>query len=63
MGKAEPKPRKNPEPEWPSLIAALEATQRCSNCIETKAGTKGCRGCMGDWLEHVRQKGHNTITW
>ena len=61
--KAAPKLRMNPEPVWPTLEDALEAAQKCSKCIETKAGTKGCRVCMGEWLEHIHQKGNVTINW
>ena len=54
--KPEPKPRKIVEPTYDTLEKALEAAKKCSKCLPTKAGTKGCRACMGEWFEEIRQK-------
>jgi hypothetical protein len=54
--KPEPKPRKVVEPTYDTLEKAFEAAKKCSKCMPTKAGAKGCRACMGDWLEEIRQK-------
>ena len=49
-------PRPTHEPEHPSFEAALEAGLLCTKCIPTKAGTKGCRACMGEFFEQIRQR-------
>jgi hypothetical protein len=49
-------PRPTHEPEHGSLEDALEAALLCSKCLPTKAGTKGCRVCMGEYFEHIRQR-------
>ena len=56
-GKCEPKTKENPEPKWPTLEAALAAGEKCPKCIARIAGYKGCRACMGEWFEEIRQKG------
>ena len=48
---------KNPEPTFATLEEALTAAHKCTKCLPTKALTKGCRQCMGEWFEHIRQKG------
>ena len=45
------------EPVFASLEEALEAASKCKKCLPTKYGTKGCRACMGEWFESIRQKG------
>jgi hypothetical protein len=35
---------------------ALAAVHLCTKCIGTKAGTKGCRACMGESFEQIRKK-------
>ena len=45
------------EPEFATLEEALEAAKLCKKCLPTKFGTKGCRACMGDFFEEIRQKG------
>ena len=44
------------EPKWDNLEDALEAAQDCQRCIATKFATKGCRACMGEFFEEIRQK-------
>ena len=48
--------RKHVEPTHKTLEDALKAGQECTKFIATKKGTKGCRACMGDWFEMIRQK-------
>ena len=55
--KASSKPRSDIEPKWASLEQALAAAHECKKCMPTLKGTKGCRACMGEWFEHIRQKG------
>jgi len=55
--KAELKIFKNVEPVHESFEAALKAGLECSKCLPTKKGTKGCRACMGEHFEELRQKG------
>ena len=52
----EPKPRPQVEPTFETLEQALEAAKECKKCLATRAGTKGCRACMGEWFEEIRQK-------
>ena len=47
---------KRVEPTFATLEEALEAAQECKKCLPTKACTKGCRTCMGEWFEHIRQR-------
>ena len=47
----------NPEPVFATLEEALAAAFKCTKCLVTKALTKGCRQCMGEWFEEIRQKG------
>ena len=54
--KAEPKTYKNVEPTFANLDEALAAGLKCTKCIQTKLGTKGCRACMGDLFEQIRLK-------
>ena len=65
-GKAEAKKRaqseatktpKQIEPVFANLEEALEAAHSCNKCLPTKAGTKGCRACMGEFFEQIRQRG------
>ena len=44
------------EPVFETLEQALEAAQKCTKCLPTKSCTKGCRACMGEWFEDIRQK-------
>ena len=61
--KPKPKPaakaraKKQIESMHESLEAALAAGQECNKCLPTLAGTKGCRECMGEFFEHIRQRG------
>ena len=63
--KAKPKPKAksvakvwiNPEPVFATFEEALAAAHKCTKCLVTKALTKGCRQCMGEWFEEIRQKG------
>ena len=48
--------RKYREPVFDSLEEALAAGQRCNKCFPTRKGTKGCRVCMGEWFEEIRQR-------
>ncbi len=62
--KAQPKAKDKPknkvprvsEPVHETFDHALAAGQLCTKCIGTKAGTKGCRACMGEWFEEIRKK-------
>ena len=60
---AAPKPACKPktskptaEPQWATLEEALDAGLKCSKCLRTKQGAKGCRACMRAWFEHIRMK-------
>ena len=44
------------EPAHETLEEALFAVSVCTKCLPTKAGTKGCRVCMGDFFEAIRQR-------
>ena len=44
------------EPVHASFENAQVAATACSKCLPTKAGTKGCRACMGDYFELIRQR-------
>ena len=61
--KAEPKGEKSKkeykthEPVHATLEEALKAGLECSKCLPTKMGTKGCRACMGEHFEDIRQRG------
>ena len=44
------------EPVLATLEEALEVAKACVKCYATKVGTKGCRTCMGEWFEHIRQR-------
>jgi hypothetical protein len=44
------------EPVHASFEDAQVAATACSKCLPTKAGTKGCRACMGDYFELIRQR-------
>jgi hypothetical protein len=56
LAKAKGKILKADEPKHDSFEHALAAGHACTKCIQTKAGTKGCRACMGDWFEEIRLK-------
>ena len=56
--KAELKIYKNVEPKHATFEDALKAGLECHKCLPTKAGTKGCRACMGEHFEELRQKGY-----
>ena len=45
------------EPKHASLQKAIEAAKACTKCEIKKDGSKGCRACMGEHFESVRQKG------
>ena len=51
------KPEKPEGPKFDTLDEALEAAHKCTKCLPTKMGTKGCAVCMGEWFEKVRMKG------
>ncbi len=58
-GKAEVKDRtrkENPEPQHETFDKALEAAKACKKCTPTRAGIKGCRACMGEICEEIRQR-------
>ena len=42
------------EPEHSAFEAAQAAAWLCTKCIPTRAGTKGCRACMGEFFEQIR---------
>ncbi len=44
------------EPIFDTLEEALEAGKKCTKCLPTKFGTKGCRACMGEHFEQIRMK-------
>ena len=44
------------EPVHETLEEALFAASVCSKCLPTKAGTKGCRACVGEFFETIRQR-------
>ena len=44
------------EPVHASFEEAQHAALVCPKCLPTKAGTKGCRACMGDDFEVIRQR-------
>ena len=46
-----------PEPQHQSLKDAKKAAKRCTKCVATSNGSKGCRACMGEHFEPQRQKG------
>jgi hypothetical protein len=46
----------NEENQHETFDHALAAGHLCTKCIGTKAGTKGCRACMGEWFEQIRKK-------
>ena len=46
------------EPKFETLEEALRTGLKCSKCLATQQGTKGCRGCMGEWFEHIRLKAY-----
>jgi hypothetical protein len=48
--------RKTHEPTHASFEAALAAAWSCTKCLPTKAATKGCRACMGEHFESIRQR-------
>ncbi len=50
------KPPRPLEPVFESFEQALAAGLLCTKCVATQAGTKGCRACMGEWFESLRQK-------
>ena len=54
---AKPKVYKSVEPVFETLEQALKAALTCTKCLPTKHGTKGCRACMGECFEQIRQKG------
>ena len=54
--KAAPPTHETHEPAHDSFEKALEVATACSKCLLTKAGTKGCRACMGDHFEVIRQR-------
>ena len=45
------------EPVFGSFDEAQEAAFKCTKCLPTKSGTKGCRACMGEHFEDIRQRG------
>ena len=47
---------KTVEPDHDTFEKALEAAVTCTKCVFTKAGTKGCRACMGEHFESIRQR-------
>lgn len=55
-GKAKAKPKPSVEPNFANLEQALEAAQGCTKCLPAKFGSKGCRACMCEWFEHLRQR-------
>ena len=61
--KASIKPRTDIEPKWDTLEQALAAAQDCKKCMPTLKGTKGCRACMGEFFEMIRQKGVKAREW
>ena len=53
--KAKAKPRAKPKlAEHETLEEALQAGLRCTKCVATTKGTKGCRACVGEWFEGIR---------
>ena len=54
--KAAPRRYETHELARDSFEKVLEAAIACSKCLPTKAGTKGCRACMGDHFEAIRQR-------
>ena len=52
--KAKAKPSAKKVATHNSLEEALEAGLKCTKCVATTKGTKGCRACMGEWFEHIR---------
>ena len=46
-----------PEPKHKSLKDAQKAAKQCKKCVTTSNGSKGCRACMGEFFEQIRQKG------
>jgi len=44
------------EPVHGTLEEALFAASLCTKCLPAKAGTKGCRACMGEFFETIRQR-------
>ena len=65
-GEKKPVEKKKPEDEskhyethelaHASFEEAQHAALVCPKCLPTKAGTKGCRACMGDHFEVIRQR-------
>ena len=55
-GKAPSKSYLTHEPVHETLEEALFAASVCTKCLPTKAGTKGCRACMGEHFEAIRQR-------
>ena len=47
---------KSVEPEHSSFEKALDAAITCTKRVFTKAGPKGCRACMGEHFESIRQR-------
>ena len=45
------------EPKHKSFKDAQKAAQRCNKCVTTSNDSKGCRACMGEYFEQIRQKG------
>lgn len=42
---------------FPSLETALAAVLAYTECLPTNFGSKGCRSCMGEHFEVLRQRG------
>ncbi|MBM4179834.1 MAG: hypothetical protein FJ211_10980 [Ignavibacteria bacterium] len=54
--KAEGKVYATHEPVHASLEEAMFAALACTKCVPTKNGSKGCRTCMGEHFETIRQR-------
>ena len=45
------------EPKHKTYEDAVKAAEACGKCLLQKDGSKGCRGCMGEYFELQRKKG------
>ena len=53
---AKPKELKIYELGHETFDLAIKAGLECTKCLPTKHGTKGCRSCMGEHFELIRQR-------
>ena len=55
--------------DWPNgpraseIASAMKRARGCSACTWSKAGSKGCKQCLGKWEPFYRATDHSSVFW